>query len=168
VHVPQNVAVRPAFAVQICTPGVVGLTLHSRTSRSRHGQAGSFLICHVHSCATLWQTALAVLAHKGQFAPLVQSLTLVQAMLPHDAVSAARGGRDAHWVKHKKRGRARARVTIRHLDTARLGGIFFILSLLQVARAAKSIPCSWLGLAAAILDILVLSCSCVVRTPERT
>lgn len=42
VQVPQNVAVRPALAVQICTPGVEASTLHRRTSRSRQGQAGSF------------------------------------------------------------------------------------------------------------------------------
>jgi hypothetical protein len=85
----------------------------------------------VHSLETLWHTALAVFAHSGQLAMLVQSLTLVQAILPQVALRAPGTGDDAHWVKHNNTGSAITSVAIFIFDKPERQGMGFMLKVVS-------------------------------------
>ena len=93
----------------------------------------------MHSFETLWHTALRGLAHKGQFAPLVQVFTLVHAMLPQAAVNAAGGETEAHWVKHNKNGMLKSSVADFSFETPNRRDVLFIFLLFVLfARTAKA------------------------------
>jgi hypothetical protein len=59
----------------------------------------------------------------------MQSLTVVHAMLPQDAVSACGSGEDAHCVKFKKRGNANTSAATLPLDTLSLDNGLFIFAI---------------------------------------
>jgi hypothetical protein len=95
--------VRPAFAVQICTPGVLAPTVHSRTSCSMHGQLELMASFHAHSLGEpVRHVALLACAQSGTLT--VQSAVPAQPPPPQCSLPTVGGGGDPHSVKQRKRG----------------------------------------------------------------
>lgn len=81
----QYVAVRPALAVQIWTPGTLPDAVQRRTSCSKQGQAALMLSFQAHSRGAMGrQVALAATAHKG--------MLVLHCARPEQATPPQRGG----------------------------------------------------------------------------